>query len=103
MFSSNAPYVPTALVIFDIDGVVRDVAGSYRRAIADTVEHFTQARYRPTPQDIDALKAEGCWNNDWEASRELIDRYLQRRNQPHPSANKDAADYNAIVDFFQSK
>jgi HAD superfamily phosphatase len=103
MFSSNAPYVPTALVIFDIDGVVRDVAGSYRRAIADTVEHFTQARYRPTPQDIDALKAEGCWNNDWEASRELIDRYLQHRNQPHPSANKDAADYNAIVDFFQSK
>jgi HAD superfamily phosphatase len=104
MFSSNPPYVPTALVIFDIDGVVRDVAGSYRRAIADTVEHFTQGQYRPTPEDIDVLKTEGCWNNDWEASRELIVRYLQRQNQPHASMAKDtAADYEAIVDFFQFK
>jgi HAD superfamily phosphatase len=100
MLSSNAPYVPTALVIFDIDGVVRDVAGSYRRALADTVEHFTQGQHRPTPEDIDALKTEGCWNNDWEASREMIFRYFQRQNQPGAIAD---VDYEAIIDFFQSK
>jgi HAD superfamily phosphatase len=100
MSLSNAASVPTALVIFDIDGVVRDVAGSYRRAIADTVEHFTQGQYRPTPEDIDVLKTEGCWNNDWEASKELIIRYLQRENQPSAIAD---VDYEAIIDFFQSK
>jgi HAD superfamily hydrolase (TIGR01548 family) len=65
------------LVIFDIDGVIRDVGGSYRRALADTVEHFTDSAYRPTPLDIDQLKSEGIWNNDWEASQELIYRYFQ--------------------------
>jgi HAD superfamily phosphatase len=100
MSSSNVSSVPTALVIFDIDGVVRDVAGSYRRALADTVEHFTQGQYRPTPEDIDALKTEGCWNNDWEASRELIVRYFQSRNQLSAIAD---VEYEAIVDFFQSK
>ena len=37
----------TAIVVFDIDGVIRDVGGSYRRAIADTVEQFTSS-YRPS-------------------------------------------------------
>jgi HAD superfamily phosphatase len=91
---------PTAIVVFDIDGVVRDVAGSYRRAIADTVFQFTQAQYRPTPEDIDTLKAEGCWNNDWEASRELVHRYFKEQQQDVPKA---ALDYEAIVGFFQAK
>jgi HAD superfamily phosphatase len=103
MLFSNPPHVPTALVIFDIDGVVRDVAGSYRRAIADTVEHFTQGQYRPTPEDIDALKTEGCWNNDWEASRELTSRYLQQQNQQSGADTNTTIDYEAIIDFFQSK
>ena len=60
--------------IFDIDGVIRDVSGSYRRALADTVEFFTKSAYRPTSEEIDELKAEGIWNNDWEASQELIAR-----------------------------
>ena len=29
------------IIVFDIDGVIRDVSGSYRRALADTVEYFT--------------------------------------------------------------
>ena len=65
----------TAIVVFDIDGVIRDVGGSYRRAIADTVEQFTSS-YRPSITDIDDLKSEGIWNNDWDASLELIRRQL---------------------------
>ena len=61
--------LPTAIVVFDIDGVVRDVGNSYRRALADTVEQFTEGAFRPSQADIDRLKAEGIWNNDWEASR----------------------------------
>jgi HAD superfamily phosphatase len=83
-------------VIFDIDGVIRDVGNSYRRALADTVEHFTQGAFRPSQAEIDALKAEGIWNNDWEASQELIRR----------SSGSSAADpipYETIVDFFQRR
>ena len=86
-----------SIFVFDIDGVIRDVSGSYRRALADTVEHFTKSAYRPTPEEIDELKAEGIWNNDWEASQELIKRYLQSLGQ------EIQVSYEAIVEFFQSR
>lgn len=95
------------IVIFDIDGVIRDVGGSYRRALADTVEHFTKGNYRPTPEEIDRLKEEGLWNNDWEASQELIHRYLatQKLESQNLAQNLDhnLASYPEIVQFFQSR
>lgn len=94
--SSTATF--SAIVIFDIDGVVRDVSGSYRRAIADTVEHFTNGAARPSSEDIDALKSEGIWNNDWEASQELIRRYFQAQGQ-----SQLAYSYEEIVAFFQGR
>lgn len=99
----------TAIVVFDIDGVVRDVGGSYRRAIADTVEHFTSGVYRPSPVEIDLLKSEGIWNNDWEASQELVYRYFEAQSQVQsPNESKAlrsqiALDYKALVAFFQSR
>lgn len=97
-----------SLVIFDIDGVIRDVGGSYRRALADTVEHFTQGAYRPTVADIDLLKREGLWNNDWEASRELVYRYYEsidtdQTPQVKPDRECCAIDYEQLVAFFQSR
>ncbi|WP_069790959.1 TIGR01548 family HAD-type hydrolase [Cyanobacterium sp. IPPAS B-1200] len=90
----------TAIIIFDIDGVLRDVTNSYRRALADTVEHFTQGNYRPGMADIDSLKGEGVWNNDWEGSQELIYRYYE-------GVGKSRADvsysYEEIVHFFQCR
>ena len=53
--------------------MIRDVAGSYRRALQETVQHYSG--WRPTPEDIDALKGEGRWNNDWDASLELLRRH----------------------------
>ncbi|MBF2097164.1 MAG: TIGR01548 family HAD-type hydrolase [Gloeomargaritaceae cyanobacterium C42_A2020_066] len=84
-------------VVFDVDGVIRDVSQSYRRAIADTVEHCTQGTYRPTPTDIDRLKAEGRWNNDWEATRELIHRAQIAQGRPA------AVDFDLLVAFFQER
>jgi HAD superfamily phosphatase len=91
---------PLAILVFDIDGVLRDVSGSYRRALADTVEQFTNGRYRPTEEDIDNLKREGTWNNDWEASQELVYRYFEGQNQDRASINLN---YEELVDFFQSR
>ncbi len=90
----------TAIIVFDIDGVIRDVGNSYRRAIADTVESFTQGAWRPTMEDIDNLKSEGIWNNDWKVSQELIYRYQEAQGT---TRNESSLDYDAIVDFFQKR
>ncbi|MBD2484252.1 TIGR01548 family HAD-type hydrolase [Planktothrix sp. FACHB-1365] len=90
----------TAIVVFDIDGVIRDVGGSYRRAIADTVEQFTNGAYRPTLTDIDALKSEGIWNNDWEASQELVYRYFEAQGKTRTDISLN---YKQLIDFFQSR
>jgi HAD superfamily phosphatase len=82
-------------LIFDIDGVIRDVSSSYHRALADTVEHFTDQSYRPTALDIVKLKSEGIWNNDWEASFELIRRFMVERSLPC------AVNFEQVVDYFQ--
>lgn len=89
-----------AIIIFDIDGVIRDVGNSYRKAIADTVEHFTDGAWRPTMEDLDHLKSEGIWNNDWEASQELIYRYFEAMDK-----NRDqvALSYDRLVQFFQER
>jgi len=78
---------------------VRDVGGSYRRALADTVEYYTEG-YRPSMTDIDDLKAEGLWNNDWEASRELVYRYFEKRGV---ARHQLSLNYQQLVAFFQSR
>ena len=90
----------TAIIVFDIDGVIRDVGNSYRRAISDTVENFTNNGWRPTLEDIDALKSEGIWNNDWKVSQELIYRHFELLGQARSSLNLD---YDHIVEFFQRR
>lgn len=102
----------TSIVVFDIDGVIRDVGNSYRRALADTVEHFTAGAYRPSQAAIDTLKAEGMWNNDWEASQEFVYRYFEGKlalgeteARPEKLCSRDAIalNYEALVAFFQSR
>ena len=66
------------LILFDIDGVIRDVTNSYRMAIQETVNIF--CGWRPSIEDIDSIKSEGCWNNDWDLSLEMINRYVQKNN-----------------------
>jgi HAD superfamily phosphatase len=88
------------IIVFDIDGVIRDVGGSYRRALADTVEHFTNQAYRPTDVDIDNLKSEGIWNNDWEGSQELIYRHFVSQGKTREQLQLN---YENIVTYFQSR
>jgi HAD superfamily phosphatase len=89
---------PRMLLALDIDGVVRDVSQSYRRALADTVEHFTQGAFRPSATAIDQLKAEGCWNNDWEGSQELIYRHFESLGQHRQDVSLD---FEQLVEYFQ--
>ncbi len=91
-------------IVFDIDGVLRDVSRSYRRALADTVEHFTAqvcaVPWRPDMAAIDALKQEGQWNNDWQGSQELIYRAYEQDGGQRRDLDLD---YATIVSFFQAR
>jgi HAD superfamily hydrolase (TIGR01548 family) len=51
-------------VVLDIDGVLVDVADSYRRAITETVERLYGEAF--PDEGIQALKNAGGFNNDWE-------------------------------------
>ena len=65
------------LILFDIDGVIRDVTNSYRLSVQKTVFKFCQ--WEPTTHDIDELKNEGIWNNDWDLTLELIKRFINNK------------------------
>ena len=69
---------PKGLILFDIDGVIRDVSESYRLAVKKTVHSF--CGWEPSSLDIDDLKNEGIWNNDWDLSLELIKRFNKEKN-----------------------
>ena len=64
------------LILFDIDGVIRDVTNSYRLSVKKTVFNF--CNWEPSTFDIDELKNEGIWNNDWDLSLEIIKRYIKK-------------------------
>jgi HAD superfamily phosphatase len=58
------------VILFDMDGVLVDVSRSYRRAIEETVEHFTG--YKITPATIQRYKNTGGFNDDWKLTHTLI-------------------------------
>jgi len=57
-------------LIFDIDGVLVDVVGSYRRAIKETAEYFSNKKV--AMKDVQALKNKGGYNNDWKTTSALL-------------------------------
>ena len=58
------------LVIFDVDGVLVDVRGSFHKSILDTVRFFTGRRV--TYAEISAWKNRGGYNDDWRLSTAWI-------------------------------
>lgn len=59
---------PGAL-LFDLDGVLADVSGSYRRCIVETAASFGVA---VDQSDISRIKARGQANDDWQVTRTLL-------------------------------
>lgn len=57
-------------VLFDMDGVLVDVSGSYRRAIQETAAHFTGRDV--APHTIQRYKNQGGFNDDWTLTHAII-------------------------------
>ncbi|MBU0536526.1 MAG: histidinol-phosphate transaminase [Nanoarchaeota archaeon] len=60
------------VLLFDMDGVLADVSRSYRKAIKMTSEYFTGQEIKD--KNIQEIKQEGGFNNDWVLTKELIKR-----------------------------
>lgn len=57
-------------ILFDLDGVLADVGGSYRATIIETARSFGVDL---APGDISAAKRAGDANNDWELTKRLVE------------------------------
>lgn len=58
------------LVIFDVDGVLVDVRGSFHRSIVDTIHFFTGQRV--TYAEIHQWKNRSGYNDDWRLTTDWI-------------------------------
>ncbi len=58
------------ILIFDVDGVLVDVSGSFHRSTIQTVRHFTGQRV--TPSQIQQWKSKGGYNDDWRLTTDWI-------------------------------
>jgi HAD superfamily phosphatase len=58
------------LVIFDVDGVLVDVRGSFHRSIIDTIHFFTGQR--PAYAEIHQWKNQSGYNDDWRLTTDWI-------------------------------
>lgn len=58
------------VLIFDVDGVLVDVSGSFHRSTIQTVKHFTAQRV--TASQIQEWKSKGGYNDDWRLTTDWI-------------------------------
>jgi HAD superfamily phosphatase len=54
------------IIVFDVDGVLVDVRGSYHRTVLETVRHFTGKRV--TRLELLRWKSQSGFNDDWKLS-----------------------------------
>ena len=69
LVSSISTVLDPQAILFDLDGVLADVQGSYRATIRRTTEWFGGD---VDDSDIDRIKMQGCANDDWEVTRRLL-------------------------------
>ena len=78
-------------VVLDVDGVLVDVADSYRRAIVESVERVYG--YDTDPGVVQQFKSAGGFNNDWELTHALALFLLAREE----GLERDARSFTDLV------
>lgn len=58
------------IIVFDVDGVLVDVRGSFQRSVLQTVAHFTG--YRARPAEIHRWKDRPSYNDDWRLTTDWV-------------------------------
>jgi HAD superfamily phosphatase len=68
--NAGIPAERIELIIFDVDGVLVDVSGSFHRSTVQTVHHFTGKRV--VISEIQKWKSKSGFNDDWKLSTAWI-------------------------------
>jgi phosphoglycolate phosphatase-like HAD superfamily hydrolase len=75
-------------VAFDLDGTLVDTTNSFDRTIAEIVERYSGQPLNE--QELSNLRAEGAFNNDWDALEEIL---LRRSiSIPRPKIEQEASE-----------
>ena len=108
------------LIVFDMDGVLIDVSGSYRETVRQTARLFFKvapsSEKLPDPlfplADLAAVKQSGGLNNDWDLSCLVINLLFNQIEKPPVYQSKDPwgryqetisrCDVEALGDFLRS-
>ena len=80
ILNKNIPNPKKKAILFDMDGVLIDVKDSYRMAIKQTAEFFTNTTV--TMEDIQQIKNQGNANNDWDVTCKVIKSRGFTANRP---------------------
>lgn len=78
------------LLCFDMDGVLIDTSQSYDEAIKATVKELSGKAI--TQKDIERLRGQGGYNNDWVLAEALTNEQL---------VASESVDFDEVVDVFQ--
>jgi len=99
------------ILIFDMDGVLIDVSGSYRRTIQKTVQIFFETclgvkkgkANLVTEEDISFFKSVGGFNNDWDLTSGLLLYMLSISDIPPTPKQKRFTSVQEILSYLKSK
>ena len=86
-----------SLIVFDMDGVIIDVSGSYRETVRQTARLFFKGARGwpdlPDPlfplSDLAAVKQTGGLNNDWDLTAFVLGLLFNRVNEPSEVQDPD--------------
>ncbi len=98
------------LLIFDMDGVLIDVSGSYRETIRRTIRiyletclGFKRRSGTVTPDDISLFKSAGGFNNDWDLSSALLLYLLSSSGLPPSPQRKKFSSIPDVVSYLRTR
>lgn len=103
-----------SLIIFDMDGVIVNVSGSYREAARRTAATFfsllDKAETLPSPlfalEDVAYVKQSGGLNNDWDLTYKLIDllaNVLTTETFPESTADLSAISAEPLALYLKAR
>jgi len=101
--------LPPNILIFDMDGVLIDVSGSYRKAIEETIRLYLQVclqfRDAANPPVLDRavslFKAAGGFNNDWDLTSGLLFYLLSLSGLPASLKRRTFSSIEETVAYLQ--
>jgi len=99
------------LLIFDMDGVLIDVSGSYRKTIQQTIHIYLETclgfkrgkNWLVTNEEVSLFKSVGGFNNDWDLTSGILLYLLSISGIPPSPKRKKFSNIQDVVSYLITK